>query len=320
MKIIVAMSLVLVAGFAVVAQATPQAGSAMQRTLGVLHATTATSAELDRKLSRFLKKPLVLETADRPKFTRQLVRVNWRLGDDIVLFIVRPKAVKRPPVQIFLYGFPQGAETRFLDDTFCANATSNGAAVIGFESQLTGNRYHNVPMKEWFVSKLDMCMDDTVEDVRQIVRYIKSLPDLDATRIGMLGVGSGGSVALMAAAHEPAIRVVQVLNPWGNWPEWIAKCKEVIPADKPKFLTKKYLASVAKFEPTEEVKKLGRTQVTFITVESEKNFPNAVRDKFFANLPKNVTVKRFPTPTEFAKSYSASTFLGVLAKALVSLK
>jgi formylglycine-generating enzyme required for sulfatase activity/pimeloyl-ACP methyl ester carboxylesterase len=45
-----------------------------------------------------------------------------------------------------------------------------------------------------------------IADVRRVVDFIETLPDADATRIGIMGHSLGGKMALYAAAFEPRIR------------------------------------------------------------------------------------------------------------------
>src|ERR1700760_4907427 len=68
--------------------------------------------------------PITGQTDDFPEFTRELVRVQWRDADPIDLYIVRPKGVSRPPVVLYLYGYPREA-VRFLDEDFCKTVTKN---------------------------------------------------------------------------------------------------------------------------------------------------------------------------------------------------
>lgn len=53
-------------------------------------------------------------------------------------------------------------------------------------------------------------------DVRGAVDYLERRADVDAARIGVLGVAMGGSVALMAAADDPRIRAVVAEAPYAS--------------------------------------------------------------------------------------------------------
>ena len=85
--------------------------------------------------------PLLGEEDNDPDFTRELLQVQWRSGDPIDLYVILPKGVKKPPVILYLYGYPSNTDT-FLDHDFCELVTKNGFAAIGFVSALTGHRYH----------------------------------------------------------------------------------------------------------------------------------------------------------------------------------
>ena len=160
--------------------------------------------------------PIPGEVDRYPEFTRELLRVEWRGGDPVDLYIVRPVGVAKPPVVLYLYGYPEEA-TRFLNDNLCKTVTRNGFAAVGFSSMLTGQRYHDVPMKEWFVSDLQQSLVGTAHDVQMVLGYLAKRGDFDMTRVGIFGEGSGGTIALLAASVDPRIKAVDVLDPWGDW-------------------------------------------------------------------------------------------------------
>lgn len=143
----------------------------------------------------------VKETSD---FTSELYRMQWRNGDPMDVFVIRPKGVSRPSVAIYLYGFPVDP-ARFRNDEFCKTVTRGGVAAIGFNPALTAERYHNVPMRQWFISELHDSIMKTVHDVQMIVNYAQSRPDLDGSRVGIFGQGSGATIAGLAATADPRI-------------------------------------------------------------------------------------------------------------------
>src|SRR5580765_1344985 len=95
--------------------------------------------------------PEAVATDTQPEFIHEFFRVQWRAGDPIDLYVVRPSKVQKPPVVIFLYGHPSETD-RYRDDGWCKRATAGGYAAVGFVPALTGHRYHGRPMKQWFVS------------------------------------------------------------------------------------------------------------------------------------------------------------------------
>jgi pimeloyl-ACP methyl ester carboxylesterase len=65
----------------------------------------------------------------------------------------------------------------------------------------------------------------------------------------MFGDGSGGAIAVLAAAADPRIRAIDLLDPWGDWPDWLAKSKIVPDDERPNFLTPEFLAKAAPLDP-----------------------------------------------------------------------
>jgi hypothetical protein len=66
--------------------------------------------------------PLPGGIIDRPQFTRELVRLQWRKSDPVDIYISMPKGVKKPRVVLYLYGYPSDA-SRLTADDWCAGAT-----------------------------------------------------------------------------------------------------------------------------------------------------------------------------------------------------
>ncbi len=201
------------------------------------------------------KPPLVAERDDYPTFTREMIELDWRRGDPIHLFLLLPKGQPKPPVIIYLYSFPSGTD-RFLNDEFCKFLTERGYAAAGFVSALTGQRYHNRPMKEWFISEMQESVGSSVHDVQMLLNYLESRSDLDTTRAGMFGEGSGASIAILAAAADPRIKALDLVDPWGDWPNWLAKSTLVPDDERAIYLKPGFLKKVAPLDPVRWFKKV----------------------------------------------------------------
>ena len=193
-------------------------------------------------------RPLTAQTDHGPEFTRELVEVCWRDGDPIYLYILTPKNVIKPSVVIYLYNYATGTE-QFLNDEFCRILIKDGVAAVGFAPALSGQRYHDRPMAQWFVSELQESLGSTVHDVQMILDYLASRGDLDMRHVGVFGDGSGGAVAVLAAVADARIRAIDLLDPWGDWPHWLAQSRVVPDEERPKFLKEDFLAKVARLDP-----------------------------------------------------------------------
>jgi hypothetical protein len=196
------------------------------------------------------ERPLLGEKDEYPHFTRELWQVKWRQGDPIDLYVIRPKGVAKPPAILYLYSYPSETEI-FRSDAYCANVTKGGFAAIGFVSALTGHRYTNRPMKEWFVSELQEALGSSVHDVQMILKYLSTRDDLDMSRVGMFGVGSGGTIAILAAASDPRIKTIDLIDPWGDWPDWMAKSSLIPERERPNYLKSEFLKKIASLDPVE---------------------------------------------------------------------
>lgn len=244
--------------------------------------------------------PLVGEVADEETFTRTLVRLQWRPGDPVDLWIVLPKGAQKPPVVLYLYNYIENPE-RFHNNGWCKRVTSGGVAAVGFLSALSTDRFRDRPMKQWFISELQESLGSTVHDVKFILDYLESRGDLDIKRVGMFGDESGGAIALLAAAADPRIKAVDALEPWGDWPDFLTQ-SPIVSADpkreeygKPEFLKK-----VAPLDPVLWLPKL-TIPIRVQQVQRNLTVPIESKDAIKAALPKQAELFRFEGLDEIAR-------------------
>jgi len=244
--------------------------------------------------------PLVGAIDEEDKFTRVMVRVQWRPGDPIDLWIMLPKGVKKPPVVLYLYGANQ-EDNRFRENHWCERVTSGGVAAVGFVSAFTGQRFHDRPMKQWFVSELQEALGSTVHDVKFILDYLANSGQVDMDHVGMFGEGSGGTIAILAAAADPRIKAVDALDPWGDWPDFLAK-SSVVAGDpnhddyvKPEFLKK-----VANLDPVKWLPQL-KVPIRIQQVRDNDLTPLECKEAIKAAAPKQAEVLRFAAVMDLGK-------------------
>jgi len=218
---------------------------------------------------------------------REFVNVRWRPADDIHLYVVRPKNAKKPPVVLYLYGYPSESD-RFLDDGWCQRVTSGGYAAVGFVSALTGQRYHGRPMKEWFVSEMQEALATSAHDVQMILNYLAERGDMDMTRVGMFGAGSGGTIAILASSADPRIKAIDVLDPWGDWPVWMTK-SEVVPDEERAAYTKpEFLRKIADFDPVALLPKVKAERIRLVQLQEDADStPEEAKKRMETALPRS---------------------------------
>jgi cephalosporin-C deacetylase-like acetyl esterase len=232
--------------------------------------------------------PLVAERDDYPTFVREMIELEWRPGDAIHLILILPKGQPKPPVILYLYSYPSETD-RFLDDDFCKFLAQNGFAAAGFVSALTGQRYHSRGMKEWFISELQESIGSSVHDVQMILNYLAGRGDVDTTRAGMFGEGSGAAIAILAAAADPRIKALDLVDPWGDWPDWLAKSPLVPDNERADYLKPEFLKKVAPLDP---VKWFGQVKVPVRLQYLGEHFvtPQIARDRIVAASPPQTKV------------------------------
>ena len=252
--------------------------------------------------------PLVGESYNGTSgYTRELIRIQWRSLDPIDLYIVKPAGVKKPPVILYLYSYPFELD-RFREDAFCKFLTMNGFAAIGFASALTGQRYHPPrPLKQWFVSELQESLATSAHDVQMILNHLASRGDMDLERVGMFGDGSGATIAILAAAADPRIKTLDLLDIWGDWPDWIAKSTLVPENERPDFLKPEWLARVAPLDPMVWLPKLKTQTIRIQNVSTVTVTPNEAKRKIEAAAPSNVEIVHYEDAKAFRSAASGGT-------------
>jgi hypothetical protein len=236
--------------------------------------------------------PLLGEKDNFPDFTRELLQVQWRSSDPIDLYVILPKGVKNPPVILYLYSYPTDTDI-YLDQDFCKLVTKNGFAAIGFVSALTGHRYHDRPMREWFISELQESLVSSVHDLQMILNYLATRGDLDMDRVGMFGEGSGATIAILAAAVDPRIKVLDLLDPWGDWPDWLSKSSLIPKEERADYLKPEFLKRVDPLDPIKWLPQLRSQTIRLQDVLYEKVTPSTAKKSIESAMPATGKIVRY---------------------------
>src|SRR6202790_2683285 len=107
--------------------------------------------------------PELVEKDQEPDYISEWVTLSWRPADPIYLYVVRP---------------------------------AGGYAAVGFVPALNGQRYHDRPLKEWFVSELQEALAKSAHDVQMVLNYLADRADVDRGNVAVFGEGGGGPTAV----------------------------------------------------------------------------------------------------------------------------
>jgi len=264
--------------------------------------------------------PMTSQSGEQPGgFARELVKVQWRPDDPIELWISRPKGAQKTPVILYLYSYTDAID-RFHNEGWCKRATADGFAAVGFVPALTDQRYHGRPMKEWFISELPESLGSTVHDVQLILNYLAQRGDMDMDHVGMFGQGAGGTIAILAAHADPRIKTLDVLDPWGDWAEWLKSSPVVPDNERPKYLTQDFLKSVAPLDPVAYLPSLKTANFRFQQIATDSFTPKPVKERIAKALPQQAQVVTYAGPEDLMKAWKTSGLSGWIKQQLVPQK
>ena len=244
--------------------------------------------------------------------------MQWRWGDPIDLYVMKPMGVKKPPVILYLYGYPTDTDI-FKNDDYEALVTRDGFAAVGFVSALTGHRYHDRPMREWFLSELQESLATSAHDVQMVLNYLETRGDLDMNRVGMFTQGSGASVAILTSGVDPRIKVLEALDPWGDWPTWIATSPFVPQDERANYVSPEFLKKVAGLDPLDWLPKIQAKQFRLDQEMFDLNTPRGVKEKIQAASPAGSTIVLYKDIEGFKAAFEDGKNLKWIQQELRSL-
>jgi hypothetical protein len=226
--------------------------------------------------------------------TRELLRLQWRPGDPIDLYVIRPLGVEKPPVGVFLLNYNFDSKI-FEADYWCSQAKQNGLAIVGFGSALSWQRFHAPrPMKQWFVSELQEALSTSTHDVQMVLNYLEARKDLDMNHVGMYGQGSGGAIAILAAATDPRITALDVTDPWGDWPDWLKGSKQIPEEERATYLKSEFQQKVTNLDPVNYLPSLKVKSLRIQQVTDDPVTPPTAKENIASAAPKTDEVVHYP--------------------------
>lgn len=242
--------------------------------------------------------PMSAYVDDEDGYTVELLQMQWRWGDPIDLYVLMPKGIKKPPVILYLYNYISDTDS-FKNQQWQKAVTKDGFAAVGFVSALSGHRYHDRPMTEWFVSELQESLAVSAHDVQLVLDYLSARGDLSMERVAMFGQGSGASIAILASAADPRIKVLDTIDPWGDWPTWMAG-SPIIPEDeRPNYEKPEFLKKVGMLDPVEWMPKVQAKKFRLQDASFDAATPPKAKEKLRAAVPNGGSVVIYKTTEDF---------------------
>jgi cephalosporin-C deacetylase-like acetyl esterase len=228
---------------------------------------------------------------------------------------MRPKMPGKVPVVLYLYSYPSDS-AQFRDNGWATRATAKGFAAVGFSSSLTADRYNFRPLKQWFVSELAESLGSSVHDVQLVLNYLADRGDMDMDHVGMFGMGSGASIAILAAQADSRIKSLDVLDPWGDWPDWLRDSPAVPDDERPKYTTPEFLKSVAKLDPVAYLPSLKIMRVRVQQTLTDPVTPKSAKERIATSLRDPRYLERYANAEVLMKAWQTDGLSGWIKQQL----
>jgi dienelactone hydrolase len=193
----------------------------------------ANGAEAERLPLR----PITLDTRTFPKYTREKIVFDSWPGVSVLAYLLLPTGARTPaPTVICIPGHGRGVDDVVgIDEQghdrtdkagyqhdFAIQAVEAGLAAVAIEPMAFGCRRDPINARQGLGRKAcepaaggALLLGETmvgwrVRDVMRTIDYIATRRELDANRVGCMGISGGGTATLFSAALEPRIKAAMV--------------------------------------------------------------------------------------------------------------
>lgn len=179
----------------------------------------------------------IIEEREFPGYLRRKFIFESSPGLAVLGYLLTPSGAKAPhPVMVCVPGHGRGVDDIVgIDDQgrertnkdgyqhdFALQVVEHGMAAVAIEPIAFGCRRDGITRKKGLgasscqpVAGAALLLGQTmigwrVHDVMRTIDFIETRPELDAKRVGCMGISGGGTCTLFSAALEPRIRVAMV--------------------------------------------------------------------------------------------------------------
>lgn len=164
-------------------------------------------------------KPISYDPPEGANYIGETVEITLDCGDILVGTMTIPKdEIKEFPCVLLITGSsPHDRDNSKPDNPITAYRpfrqiadllSTKGIAVLRMDDRGIGSS------KGGNINK--MTTPERVEDIKQCIKYLKTRPDIDVSRIGLLGLSEGASIAHMIASQDTSIKVIILLSAPGS--------------------------------------------------------------------------------------------------------
>jgi cephalosporin-C deacetylase-like acetyl esterase len=136
-----------------------------------------------------------------------------------------------------------------------------------------------------------------------VLNYLDARDDLDMNRVGMFAQGSGASIAILASAVDPRIKVLEALDPWGDWSTWLSTSPFVPQAERPDYVKPEFLKKISPLDPVDWLPKVQAKKIRLDDELFDTVTPTTAREKLRAAVPTGTNVMLYKNMEEFKAAF-----------------
>jgi hypothetical protein len=103
-------------------------------------------------------------------------------------------------------------------------------------------------------------------------------------------VESGASIGILASAVDPRIKVLDTLNPWGDWPTWTQYSSFVPEDERAEYVKPEFLKKAATLDPVEWLPRIQAKSFRLQEEDFDFKTPVAAKQKLRAAVPARATI------------------------------
>ena len=179
--------------------------------------TSLPAADTRADFLKLIDRPRVaLAAKEELPTTNGVVEIHFSFASDAEqrvpgLLLKSINSSGRRPVVIALHG-TGGTKTNML--SLCRKLAEHGFIAVAIDGRYHGERtraghgtveYNEAIARAWHEQREHPFYYDTVWDVMRLVDYLQNRDDVDANRIGLMGISKGGIETYFTAAADPRI-------------------------------------------------------------------------------------------------------------------
>jgi len=139
------------------------------------------------------------------------------------------------------------------------------------------------------------------------------------SRVGMFEQGSGASIAILTSAVDPRIKVLEALDPWGDWPTWLSISPFVPEAERPEYVKPGFLKKISPLDPVDWLPKVQAKKIRLDDELFDIVTPAPAREKLRAKVPAGTNVMLYKNMDEFKAAFQDGKNLEWIQHELESL-